>query len=120
MDLHELMEKVASGRKRNEQRYEQNLAKLCRLERETRTMAAELEIGKRLAAAEKRNSEVKMQLIAANRTVAERKAYDAEIRRGQILFANVIPEAHPDWREHAKAAFGSQYPQVHYRTGKKA
>ena len=61
-------------------------------------MATEPEIGKRLVAAEKRNLEVKMKLRAANRTLAEQKAYDAELRRGQILFANVVPENHPDWR----------------------
>jgi hypothetical protein len=111
MDIHELMERVAFDRRWDEQRlkatqldckptrYEQNIAKLRRLERETLTMTTELEISKRLAAAEKRNLKVKMELRAANRTSAEQKAHDAEIRRGQTLFANVVEENDPNWRQ---------------------
>jgi hypothetical protein len=125
MDIHKLMERVVFDRRWDEQRskasqrdclptkYQQNIAKLRRLERETLTMATELEIGKRLEAAQKRNLEVKMKLQAANRSLTEQKAYDAERRRGQILFANVVAENHPDWRSQPNPnleLYRKQYP----------
>jgi hypothetical protein len=39
-----------------------------------------------------------MKLLEANRTPAEKKAYDAEIRCGQMLFSNVVEENSPNWR----------------------
>jgi hypothetical protein len=96
--------------------------KLSQLQAQTAEMERELDLRKRVEVESQRHMTATMKLRAANRTPAEQKAYDAEVRRGQILFANIVPENHPDWREHAKAEFlakGSKYPPVHHRTGKK-
>jgi hypothetical protein len=79
--------------------------KLFQLQAQTAEIERELDLRKQVEVESKRHIAAIMKLQAANRTHAEQKAYEAEIRRGQILFANVVPEAHPDWREHAKAEF---------------
>lgn len=81
-------------------RYEQNIKKLCRLRKETFNMECELEAIRQAEVASERHLATTMKLRAANRTPAERKAYDAEIRRGQILFSRIVPENHPEnWRQ---------------------
>lgn len=50
----------------------------------------------------------RMKLRAANLTAEERRLRDEEIRRGQILFARVVPENHPDWRLHCAIYFANK------------
>ena len=62
-------------------------------------MECELEAIRQAEVESERHLATTMKLRAANRTPAEKKAYDAEIERGQILFSRVVAEAHPDWRQ---------------------
>ncbi len=74
----------------------------------TAEIEEELELRTQVEHERERCRKAERALRAANLTMAERKAHDAEIRRGQILFANVVPENHPDWRAMATAEFLSK------------
>jgi hypothetical protein len=107
---------------RPETKSQQCQKKLSQLQAQTAEIERELDLRKRVEVESQRHLAATLKLRAANRTPAEQKAYDAEVRKGQILFANIVPENHPDWREHARAEFlakGSKYPPVQCRTGKK-
>jgi hypothetical protein len=67
-----------------------------------RTQTAEIELAlklrKEVETETKRNLQAKMKLLEAQRSPAEQQAYEAEIRRGQILYSRVVEENDPDWR----------------------
>jgi hypothetical protein len=97
--------------------------KLSQLRVQTAEIERELSLRKEVEAESKRHVAAVVKLQAANRTLAEQKAYDAEIRRGQILFANVVPENHPDdWRTQENPnveIYRQQYPHPSGRISKK-
>ena len=120
MDIHKLMERVAFDRKRNEHRLEaiqfntrypetkseQCRTKLLHLRAKTAEIEYELDLRKQVEAESKRHAVATMKLQAANRSMIEQKAHEAETRRFQIALSRISsPEQHPDWREHAKAEF---------------
>jgi hypothetical protein len=96
--------------RRTETKCQQCQTKLVRLQAQTAESERELALRRQGEVASQRHLAATMKLRAANRTAAERKAYDAEIRAGQIAFSNVVAEGHPDWRlqEHSNLAFYSQ------------
>jgi hypothetical protein len=107
---------------RPETKSQQCQKKLSQLRAQTAEIERELDLRERVEVESQRHLAATLKLRTANRTPAEQKAYDAEVRKGQILFANIVPENHPDWREHARAEFlakGSKHPPVECRTGKK-
>jgi hypothetical protein len=97
--------------------------KLFQLRAQTAEIERELSLRKEVEAESQRHVAAVLKLQAANRTLAEQKAYDAEIRRGQILFANVVPENHPDdWRTQENPnmeIYRQQYPHPSGRIPKK-
>src|ERR1700730_16946064 len=114
----QLQAAVASERERQQRKYEaahptvtqhmridQGISMICHLKDKTDEIRMELEVGKRLKAQEKKYLKAAMELREARLTPAERKAREAETLRGQRLFARVIPELSPTWREDATAAF---------------
>jgi hypothetical protein len=103
-------------------RYEQNIKRLSQLRRKTFEIECELKAIRQVEAASERHLAATMKLRAANRTPAEKKAYDAEIRRGQILFSRIVPENHPDDRRQQENPYAEYYRHqqapTHDRGGK--
>jgi hypothetical protein len=77
---------------------EQDRKKLSQLRIETATIERELDLRKEVEVESQRNREARLKLLEANRTPEEKRAYDAEIRRGQLLYSRVVEENSPDWR----------------------
>jgi len=88
-----------------ETRAEQSRKKLRQLRARTAEIEDELELRAQVAHEQERFCKAERALREKNRTLAERKAQEEEIRRGQILFSRVCPENHPDWRAQATAEF---------------
>jgi hypothetical protein len=72
---------------------------LSKLRSQMAGIERELELHKQVEVETLRNLDARMKLLEANRTPAEKQAYDAEIRRGQIAFSRIVPENHPNWRQ---------------------
>lgn len=87
----------------------QRCRELSRLRFHTAEIRDELELKRQLETEMKKFVAASLELQEANFSVEERELRDAEIRRLQILFSKVCPEAHPDWRAHATAAFRDRY-----------
>jgi hypothetical protein len=63
---------------------------------------------KLLQIAQEQLTRANVALLEANRTPAERAARDNEIREFQVSYSRLVPEAHPDWRQHATEEFRSK------------
>ena len=77
---------------------------ISHLRKRTDDLRFQLELRQQLKLEQEPFLKESIKLREANRTPGERKAQAEEIRRGQIFFSGVVPENHPDWREHWSAA----------------
>jgi hypothetical protein len=84
--------------------------KLRNLQAKTKTIEGELDLRHRVELESQRHLKATMALREANLTTAEKKARADEIHRGQVLYSNLVMEAHPDWRlqENSNLAFYRQ------------
>jgi hypothetical protein len=83
----------------------QSRRELSRLRFHTAEIRDELELKRQLKMEMQKYVAASLELQEANRSAEEREMRDADTRRLQILFSKIVPEAHPDWRAHATAAF---------------
>jgi hypothetical protein len=84
---------------------EQKISRICTLRKQAAEARFQLELDQQLETESTKCLEATMKLRESRLTPAERKAGAEETRRGQILFAKLIPELSPSWREEATAAF---------------
>jgi hypothetical protein len=92
------LEIVRRNTRQPETKSQQCRKQLSQLRVNTAEIERELDLRKEVEVESQRNLEARMKLLEASRTPAEKKAYDAEIRRGQLLFSRVVEENSPDWR----------------------
>jgi hypothetical protein len=92
-------EEYARRNSQPESQSDQCRRKLRDLRTKTNAIECELDLRQRVELQSQKHLKATMALREANLTAAEKQARAEEARRGQILFANVIPENHPDWRE---------------------
>lgn len=102
---HEQRLQVVQCRNKAATRTEQSRKTLHRLRARTAEIKEELDLRAQVAHELEQFCKAQRALREKNRTVAERKAYDAEIQRGQLLFSKLIPELSPNWREEATLHF---------------
>jgi hypothetical protein len=82
--------------------------KIINLRVKTETIYEELYQRKLLELEQQEHIKASRALIEANLTPAERAARDEEVREFQIRYSKLVPEAHPDWRQHASESFRSR------------
>lgn len=92
-----------------ETKVQQDRKKLHQLRSRTAQAEYELKLRAELEQEQQRCFTAERELRAANLTLAERKAQEAETRDFQIRLSRITsPEQHPDWREHCTATFRSR------------
>jgi hypothetical protein len=89
----------------------QSRRELNRLRTHTAEIRNELELRRQMESEMKKFVAASLELQEANLSAQERELRDADTHRMQILFSKIVPEAHPDWRAHATAAFLNRYPR---------
>lgn len=110
------LETIRRCQRKKETKAEQSRKTLHQLRARTAEIEEELRLRSQVEREQERFCKAERALREKNRTLAERKVYDAEIRRGQILFSRVVAEAHPDWREQENPnaeIYRQQYTPTH-------
>jgi hypothetical protein len=103
------LETIQRCQTKPETKAEQSRKKLRRLRARTSEIEEELELRAKVATEQERCFKAEKELRAANLTMVERKAQEAETREFQIRLSRITSaEQHPDWRIHAAAEFNAK------------
>jgi hypothetical protein len=114
-----LSQRVAPARRaqRPMSKADQNIKKIAELQGKTRRINYEMKTAELLAAATKKHKEASVASYLASLSPAEKREHDEDMRRIAEHYSAICPEASPDWRKDATAAFGAHYALVARRTG---
>lgn len=99
------LEVIRLNAKQPESKSDQVIKRICQLQQKTGDIYYQLELDRRLKAAQERFLQASMQLRDANLSAEERRLRAAETSRGRALFSKIIPELSETWREEATLAF---------------
>jgi hypothetical protein len=110
----------ATQPKRTMSKADQNIKKIADLQGKTQRMNYELKTAELLATATKNHKDASVAFYLANLSPEQKREHEDDMRRIAEHYSAICPEASPDWRKDATAAFGAHYAPVHYRTGEKS